>query len=474
MSAAPKILCVDLDGTLLRSDLLLETFFSVIKRRPLDLLRVPGWLVRGKAALKAELAQRARVDAATLPYDERFLAWLREQRAAGRELWLCTASNYRPAQAVAEHLGLFAGVIASTDEHNLSGRAKARELEGRFGAKAFDYCGNESVDLHVWRSSRAAVVVNAGAGVERAARALGTETAVFAPQGGVLRHLVRALRPHQWAKNALVFVPLLAAHKTGSIAAFIAALLAFLAFSACASSVYVINDLLDLESDRQHPRKRLRPFAAGNLSIMSGIVLAPLLLAGAAVLAYLLPRDFALVLAAYFVLTLAYSFELKRIAVLDILALAGLYTSRIVAGAAAVNVPLSFWLLLFSVFLFVSLALVKRFAELEALRRAGKLKASGRGYRVEDLPILHSMGTASGYASVLVLALYINSPAVDGLYRNPKAMWMLCIVLLYWISRVWIKAHRGQMHDDPLVYALKDPVSLATGALAAVAVLFAV
>jgi 4-hydroxybenzoate polyprenyltransferase/phosphoserine phosphatase len=474
LNAPATPLCVDLDGTLVRTDLLLESFLGFIRESPFQILRVLPWLTRGKAALKAELAKRAVPDVKTLPYDERFVEWLRGERAAGRELWLCTASNHRLADAVAAHLGIFAGVIASSDDHNLSGRAKAAELEKRFGKGGFDYCGNEAVDLKVWQSARGAVVVNAPPGVEKRARALNGEVKTFARQRPGLRDFARALRPHQWAKNVLVFVPMFAAHKFTDVASLMPGVLAFIAFGLCASSVYVVNDLLDLESDRRHPRKRTRPFASGKLSIPLGLTFAPLLLAGAAVIAWWLPFDFRVVLGGYFVLTLAYSFGLKRVVLVDAIALAGLYTSRIVAGAAAVNVPLSFWLLLFSVFLFLSLALVKRYAELDALRRMGGLRASGRGYHVEDLPILHSLGAASGYGGVLVLALYINSPAVEALYKRPEAIWFLCVLLLYWISRVWIKTHRGQMHDDPVVFALKDRVSILVGAAGAATILFAI
>jgi 4-hydroxybenzoate polyprenyltransferase/phosphoserine phosphatase len=472
-SLSMRTLCVDLDGTLIHSDLLVESFLTMVKRKPRDLWRVFFWLLRGKAVLKAELAKRVTVRAETLPYDERFLAWLREQRAAGRELWLCTASNYRLAEAVAAHLGIFAGVIASTDEQNLSGSAKAKFLEQRFGNRAFDYCGNENADVPVWSSSHTAVVVNASAGIERKARGVCPAAQVFAPEHRRLSDWVRVLRPHQWAKNVLVFVPALTAQKF-SFTDITAAVVAFVAFSLCASTAYVINDLLDLDSDRQHPRKRSRPFAAGRLKLTTGLVLAPLLLACAGTLAAILPTDFQLVLGGYFLLTLAYSFYLKRTVFVDVISLAGLYTSRIVAGAAAIDVPVTFWLLLFSVFIFLSLALVKRFTELDSLRRAEKLRMAGRGYHVEDLPILHSLGTAAGYLSVLVLALYINSPATAALYRHPERIWLLCILLLYWISRVWIRAHRGQMHEDPVVFALKDPISLAVGVIGALSALLAI
>jgi 4-hydroxybenzoate polyprenyltransferase len=286
--------------------------------------------------------------------------------------------------------------------------------------------------------------------------------------------MIRALRPHQWAKNSLILVPLLAAHRVSDPGSLLAGLLACAAFSLCASSVYLVNDLLDLEADRAHPRKSKRPFAAGDLSLLAGLALAPCLLAAAVIIAAFLPQKFWLVLGTYYALTCAYSFALKGLVLVDALALAGLYTLRIIAGSAAVAVPLSFWLLLFSVFLFLSLAFVKRFAELEGLRRQQRLRAAGRGYHVEDLSLLQSLGTAAGYLSVLVLALYINSPEIEPLYSRPKVIWILCVLMLYWISRVWMMAQRGLMHDDPVVFALKDPQSLGIGLLAAVTVALAV
>lgn len=286
--------------------------------------------------------------------------------------------------------------------------------------------------------------------------------------------LLRLLRPHQWSKNALLAIPLLASHGGGGADALTHLLLGLVAFCLCASSVYVLNDLLDIESDRAHPRKCKRPLASGAVTGRAAITLIPALLAPAVLIAACLPLRFGLLLAGYCALTCLYSYVLKGQVVLDALCLAGLYTLRVIAGAAAAQVPLSFWLLLFSVFLFLSLAFVKRYAELDALRRSGRLRAVGRGYCVDDLPVLQSLGIGAGYLSVLVLALYINSPAIAELYRNPKYIWTLCVLMLYWISRVWMRAHRGTMNEDPVVFALKDPISLSVGVLAAVTVAFAI
>jgi len=462
--------CVDLDGTLIHSDLLLESFLLLVKSHPFCLFLIPLWLPRGKAALKAEIARRVTVNAATLPYHREFLVWLKSQKSEGRQLWLCTAANEKLAQAVDGHLEIFDGVLASDATHNLSGSKKAVALVERFGERGFDYCGNERKDLAIWEHARGAIVVNGGGALEAAAAEVTQLVQVFAPSGKRLRAALRALRLHQWAKNVLVFVPLLTAHRLSDMGAVMTSFWAFLAFGLCASSVYLLNDMLDLEADRLHPRKSKRPFAAGQLSLRFGFACMPLLLLAAGLIAYAISELLLLCLVGYYLMTLAYSFRLKTILMLDTIALAGLYTSRIIAGAAAIPVALSFWLLLFSVFLFLSLALVKRYAELEGMRRRQQLKASGCGYHVEDLSALQSFGAASGYLSVLVLALYINSPEVAALYAHPKVIWALCVLMLYWISRMWIKTHRGEMHDDPVVYALRDKISLGIGVLAAVSV----
>ena len=472
-SKATPPLCVDLDGTLIKSDVLLESLLLLLKRNPLYLFCVPIWLLRGKAALKAQIASRVSIDPAALPYNREFVEWLRAERASGRSLWLCTAANERLAAGIAAHVGLFDGVLASDAATNLAGAAKAEQLVSRFGEGGFDYCGNEQRDLAVWRRARGAIVVRGSRGLERAASAHTAVLHTFPAKAGTARAAIKALRPHQWAKNVLILVPLLAAH-VHDLTRAAQTVLALVSFCLCASSVYVLNDLLDLPADRAHPRKSRRPFASGDLSIATGLMMAPALLAVGVLLAALLPGKFQLVFGAYYVVTTSYSFALKGIVLVDALLLASLYTLRIIAGAAATEVPLSFWLLLFAVFLFLSLAFVKRFAELDALRRQQRLRAAGRGYHVEDLPLLQSLGTASGYLSVLVLALYINSPEIQALYHHPKFIWMLCVLMLYWISRVWMKAQRGRMHDDPVVFALKDRVSLAVGLLAAVTVAAAV
>lgn len=473
-SANPVPLCVDLDGTLVKTNVLLESLLALLKANVLYAFLFPLWLVRGRAYFKREIARRVRLDPSTLPYNLPFLNYLKEQRARGRSLVLATACDGLLAQAIARHLGLFEQVLVSDGLTNLSGRQKLKALNARFRRAGFDYAGNARVDLPIWRAARASIVVNAPAAVARAARSRARVALSFDGPSARERALafVRALRPHQWVKNLLVFVPLLAAHLGGGTD-LAAAVTAFIAFCLCSSGVYLLNDMLDLEADRAHATKRHRPFASGALPLAAGIAGAPLLLLAAAAIALSLSPAFLGALAGYFALTLAYSFYFKRIVLLDVVVLAVLYTVRIFAGALAVHVAVSKWLFAFSVFLFLSLAFVKRFSELFGVREAKQASVKGRSYYASDLEQLATLGASSGYISVLVLALYINSEQVTDLYRHPGALWFICLVLLYWVSRVWLLAHRGQMHHDPIVFAIKDRVSYLLALAAAVALLFA-
>lgn len=452
------VLVVDLDGTLIHTDMLHESALKLFRDRPLDTLRIPLWLSRGKAVLKEQLASRTHVDPKTLPYNTALLSWLKGQKSEGRRLVLCTASDRSIADGIARHLDLFDEVMASDGTLNLAGPRKAQALVARFGDKGFDYAGNSEADLAVWAHARQAIVVEAPAGLVQKAAAVSTVSQVFERRPTGPSAWRRVLRVHQWLKNLLLFVPLIAAHDVYNLEAWGALVLAFFSFSLCASSVYIANDLMDLESDRLHPRKRLRPFASGLVPAWQGVLLAPFLLLASLGLGLMVGTMFLSWLLFYFSLTCAYSWMLKRLLLVDCLTLAMLYTLRIVSGAAAINQNLSFWLLAFSVFLFLSLAFVKRYAELQVHKRASG-KVHGRGYQVADAPIIQAMGIVAGYASVLVLALYVNSDAVITLYDHPKMIWGAVPVMLFWISWMWMHAHRGEMHDDPLVFAVKDRTS---------------
>ena len=466
-SAPAPPLCVDLDGTLLRGDIGVESALVLLKRNPLYGFAMLAWLLRGLAYAKRRIAERVELDPSILPYDARVVDWLRTQPDS-RRIILASASDARLVQPVADHLQLFDAVIASDGQRNLSGNAKATSLIEQFGERGFDYAGNASVDRAVWRHARHAIVVNATSTLVKTAKRNFDVTLVIPAPPAMLSNGWRALRPHQWLKNLLLFVPVLAAHHWSDMKALATAALAWLAFSLCASGTYVVNDLLDLDADRRHPRKRERPFASGALSLQQGMLAAPLMVMFAfALSARYLPTVFSLALASYVVLTLAYSIRIKRVPMLDVMVLAALYTLRLLAGGAATSVPVSFWLLSFSMFLFLGLAMLKRSAELHDLRERRGDTAAGRGYSVDDLPLVRTIGTASGLVSVLVLALYIDSTAGEALYRNPERLWLLCPILLYWIARAWLVAQRGDMHDDPVVFAARDPASWLLAALAA-------
>lgn len=454
-------LVVDLDGTLLRSDLLLESALSFLRAQPRRLLMPLLWACRGRAVLKAELARATELDPVQLPYDNEVIALIGAERARGRRIVLATGSHRALADRVAGHLGLFDEILATEGGCNLSGAAKRDALVSAFGPGGFDYAGNAMADLPVWEASRHAYVVNAPPRVERRARALGNLATVLRSHPPSLASWAGALRVHQWLKNLLIFLPLLASHRMSEIALVGDAVLAFVCFCLCASSAYIQNDLIDLAYDRGHPDKRSRPFASGRLPIRAGIVAMLALLAGALGLALArLPASFAATLVLYYGVTLSYSLWLKKRMVVDVMTLAGLYTLRVVAGGLALGIVLSFWLLAFSMFIFLSLALVKRYAELFAARADGRsLAGGGRGYEPDDLSMVAALGAAAGYMAVLVLAFYINDPNTARLYRHPQLIWLACPLLLGWISRVWMLAHRGRMNEDPVIFAIEDRAS---------------
>lgn len=454
-------LCVDLDGTLLKSDLLLESTITLIKRNIFTLFQLPVWLHKGKSHLKHEIAQRVDLRPDQLPYHEPLLKFLREEAQKNRPIILATAANEKFAHAVANHLGIFQHVIASTKKENVSGTFKLRKLVDEFGEKGFDYAANDRVDLPIFQHANAAILVNPLAGVKRTATRSANVVLTLDDRPSQPMQYVKAMRFHQWLKNLLVFVPLIAGHHFDTIS-ILYAFVAFLCFSLMASSVYLLNDLLDLTSDRSHPRKRERPFAAGTVNIKVGAALIPTLAITSFAFALILPLPFIGVLATYYGLTLLYSFFIKQKVLLDVILLAGLYTIRVVAGTVAISAILSFWLLAFSTFIFLSLALIKRLAELQSLSDVDSPDARIRGYIKKDLEYLQSMGISAGYIAVLVIALYINSDAVVPLYTHPTVIWFVCPLLLYWISRLWIAVGRGQMHDDPLIFAIRDRMSLVT------------
>ena len=459
LTAPPhEILVVDLDGTLLRSDMLFESFWSAFGRDWRSPFLSVAALAGGRASLKRHLAMASAVETATLPYDPKVIAFVQAWRESGGRTALVTASDRDFAEAIAAHLDIFDEVHGSDGKLNLKGDHKGSFLEERFGSKGFAYMGDAKADLPVWKRAAKAITVNAPPALRREAERVCDSVEHLVTDTGSVKPYIKAVRPHQWLKNVLVFLPMLAAHQLDG-QTFLLSLLAFVCFCLVASSVYVLNDLLDLAADRAHPRKKNRPFASGSIPIAHGTWMAAGLLILGGLLAISISPSFLLAMAAYYLLTTAYSLQLKRRIVIDICVLAGLYTARIIAGGVATDVSLSVWLLAFSVFFFFSLAAVKRQAELIDSAERGNLKASGRGYHVDDLPIISMIAIGAGYVSVLVMTLYVNSPAVVELYARPEALWGVCAVLLYWITRTVMVAHRGNMHDDPVVYAAKDRIS---------------
>lgn len=486
-TSSESALLVDLDGTLVKSDTLHDSVLSLVRHHPEALVKLPGWLVQGKAAFKHHVASLVQLDVAHLPYNREVLRYLEQEQATGRQIYLATAADAATANRVAGHLGLFTGVFASDGAVNLSGHKKLEAFRENFGEN-FGYIGNARADLPILLASLEPMVANPTAGLRAGLKGAKVKPVRnFTERTSPWKAWPKEIRIHQWAKNLLIFLPLLLAHvRAGGL--MLAAALAFLSFGLCASATYIVNDLLDLDADRMHPRKRRRPFAAGELSAFAGVQVIVLLLAASAALAIALPHviervsprhalgrpyEFLFWLVVYAVTTLAYSLRLKRMVIVDVIVLSGLYTIRILAGSAATGVAVSTWLAGFSIFFFLSLAFVKRFAELEGLRERGGAIARGRGYHVADLEQLRTLGSASGYVSVAVLTLYISNLDAAALYRHSHRLWLLVPVLLWWISRLWLVASRGQLNEDPVVYAITERKSLLMGLVVVAIVLSA-
>ncbi len=467
-------LCVDLDGTLVKSDTLVDSVLALVRQRPATLLQLPGWLLKGKAAFKAQVTSAVELDTAHLPYNRPLMHFLLQQHGLGRKLYLATAADSVLAGRIAAEQGIFEGVLASDGTLNLAGGNKLQAFQKQFAGGAadgrFDYIGNAMPDVPLLAHATTPMVANPDARLTRALRSRGIKPAMeFVDRAPAGKAVLKAIRVHQWAKNVLIFLPLLLAHSLHMRTALMA-LLAFLSFSLCASSTYIVNDLLDIEADRRHPKKRHRPFAAGDLSPFTGVGIIVGFLALSAGIASFLPHRFLLWLIVYVVVTLAYSLLLKRMVLVDVIVLSALYTLRILAGSAATNVPISPWLAGFCIFFFLSLAMVKRFSELANLRARGAAPANGRGYLISDIEQMRSFGTSSAYASVVVFTLYINNPDVSRLYLHPQRLWLLAPILILWLSRVWLLASRGQLNEDPVIFALTDRRSMLLGLVAALVV----
>ena len=461
-------LCVDLDGTLVKSDTFVASLMVLARRHPLAFLSTPLWALKGKAHFKARVASMVTLDVEHLPYNRPLLSYLRDEHASGRRLFLATGADRVLANHVAAHLGIFSEVLASDGTVNLTGNNKLARMEQRFAAERFDYIGNAIPDLPLLQGATEPMLANPDLRLRSALKSHKiTASRTFLDRSPRVKALAKALRVHQWAKNLLVFLPLLLAH-TFLLVPALTALGAFFSFCMIASSTYILNDLLDLESDRIHLKKRKRAFAAGDLSVKAGIMISGLLAALSLLVASYLPTRFMVYLLLYLVTTLAYSLKLKRIVLVDVIILSGLYTVRMVAGSVATFTFISPWLAAFSIFFFLSLAMVKRFSELESLRARGASPTNARGYLLADIEQVRSFGTASAYASIVIFSLYINGHDVTALYHHPARMWLVTPFLILWVSRVWLLASRGELHEDPVVFALTDRMSLLLGLAVAI------
>jgi 4-hydroxybenzoate polyprenyltransferase len=472
VKSEPECIVVDLDGTLVFTNTFVAAILEVLRKHPFRILALIAALFRGRAECKRLAASLALLDVASLPYNQPLIEYLRQQKAAGRRILLATGADGSIARAVADHLDIFEEIIASENGRNVTGAEKVRAIRECIGEVPFTYAGNSRADLKVWYQARTAILIGAPRSCTRLLRQAGiaVQEEAGAPRLN-WRALIRCLRWHQWSKNVLVFLPLIASHQVANLRLDGWATIGFLALSCTASALYIVNDLLDLQADRLHPNKRRRPLASGSVSIQTGIILAAVVASAACALGWLLPMQARLSLAGYALASLLYSLKLKQLLFVDVISLAVFYTFRVVYGGAVTGIRISVWTLAFSLFLFTSLATVKRLTELRKASANLTGMSRYRGYRDEDANHLSSLAAAAGYVAVLVLALYINSPDVQLLYRHPQGLWLLCPVLIYWISRFTLIANRGHLDEDPVASALKDVVTWVTGFAAAIIVL---
>lgn len=457
-------LVVDLDGTLCRTDTLWESFLAAWRLRWWLPLAAIAWLAKGRPYLKQEIAKVALPEVSSLPWNASVLDTLRRARMAGRRCVLATAANERIARACANELGLFDEVISSDGSINLKGERKARELADRFGKQAFDYIGDSQADIPVW-------ALAAGKYSVSKLQPPGGAFLDDHPERPAIGLWIKLLRARHWIKNVLVFVAPVAAHQWANSAAWQASGLTFVAFCCVCSAVYIVNDLFDLASDRVHPSKRTRPLAAGTLPLGTAALVAMLLFVTGLAIAWQAGAGVAATIVLYVAVNALYTLHLKRLPVFDVFCLAGLYTMRIVAGAAAVAVPLSTWLVAFSVFAFLSLALLKRAADIARL--APEEKLPGRGYRGRDAAFVDAFGVSTAIAACLVLALYVASDQVASMYGEPLWLWGLVVIVLMWLARMWRVAMNGTMDDDPVLFATRDLTSWSCAAIVAACVLMA-
>jgi 4-hydroxybenzoate polyprenyltransferase/phosphoserine phosphatase len=471
-----EALFVDLDGSLIPTDLLHEAFLDLLMTRPLSAVATLDALRHGRLAFKRALGQRYSMNPALLHYRSSVIEIIRRFQEKKIPVILLSASLDSWVKRIARHLGIFDAALGS-DQENLKGSAKLQVIH-KLGYRHFGYIGDHEADHPVWKECKLAIAVNP---TRVTRRFLSTEQKestlkefqIIEDRKSLMQLMSATLRLHQWAKNLLLALPFIAARQTLNLDTSFRFMLAFLAFSLVASGIYVLNDLSDRHTDRLHPTKKRRPIAAGEISIPAALALAFLLPVSGLLLAWSISTGFQVLLGIYIIANLAYSFLLKRTPMLDVVILSGMYSLRIFAGGEATHTPVSYWLLVFSTFFFMGLALLKRYTEVSSLLLSDlKADFSGRGYLSSDTLLLFGLGLGCSVASVLVFSLYLNSPQVSNLYSNPAYLWFLIPMLLYWNGRTWLLAVRKMVHDDPVIFALRDRVSwliafLAMGILAA-------
>jgi 4-hydroxybenzoate polyprenyltransferase len=467
-------LYVDLDGTLIQSNLLLESFLLLIKKNFFYILLAPFWLLSGRANLKHQVATRVDLQVDVLPYNANFVTYLAQEKTEGRQLILISASNQKLVTQVANHLAFFDEAIGSSATLNLKGKEKLDQIEEFSNPHGFAYAGDSEPDLPIWAAAKEAILVKCSESLRTKIDRSGTEIKVSDQRPPSLKHFIRAIRPHQWLKNLLIFLPLILSHQVNETNLLLQSIVAFVSFSLCASSVYLLNDLLDLNNDRRHPSKHMRPFASGDLSLIFGMLGSPLFLLLAFTVALSLPENFIVTLSIYWLITASYSLYLKRLVVVDVLILASLYCIRVVAGSAAIAVTTTFWLLAFSLLLFISLALVKRVTELNNLRASGEQIVAGRGYTVSHYNLLSGMGIGSSLFAVLLFVFYIRSPDTLVLYSAPNLLYLVCPLLLCIMGRAWLLVRREVLHEDPVIFAITDVPTQVAVALSALVVWLAI
>jgi 4-hydroxybenzoate polyprenyltransferase/phosphoserine phosphatase len=458
-------LYVDLDGTLIKSDLLLESVFLLIKKNVFLIALVPFWLFRGRAYLKSQLSTRVDIPVKRLPINDEFLEFLYDEKSAGRPLFLISGSNETEVKKVAAEINIFDDYYGSSTTVNLRSRAKLKRIQELTGSNNFAYAGNSSDDLAIWKKAKEVMMVNCSRSLSKRLQREESEIQYFDVQESVLKNFWSAMRPHQWLKNGLILLPLILSHQLATTNFLLATIIAFISFSLCASSVYLLNDLLDLNNDRQHRTKKNRPFAAGELPLNFGLVGIPCLLLSSILIASFLPLQFLEVLAIYWLTTTLYSIWIKKWFMFDVITLASLYSIRIIAGSAAIGVITTSWLLGFSFSLFLSLAMVKRFTEVKNLKISGKHNVEGRAYNQSHLRMLSILGGIAGLAAVMVFSIYISAGDTTQLYNSPAVLWLICPLLVFLLARIWSFAFAGTLDEDPVLFAIADRSSQFVGVL---------